>query len=233
GSGRTTMVWRPAICFSPAGVSWAITRPWSMTEIASASASASSRYWVVSSTVDPSATSERIMPQTSSRLAGSRPVVGSSRTTCCAPLGCLQAAGGVGEDHDQAVPAKGGGQVEPPPNAAGVGPGWPVGGLGQLEAGQQFGRAGFGLSPAQVQQGPDEQQVLGAGEAFVDRRVLPGEPDQAAYPGRVADHVVPAHLRPAGVGPQQCRQYPHCGGLAGSVGAQHAEYRARPGGQIH
>src|SRR5690606_38566243 len=33
--GRTTMVCPPTIRFSPAGVSWAITRPWWMTEISS------------------------------------------------------------------------------------------------------------------------------------------------------------------------------------------------------
>ena len=53
----------------------------SMTVISSASASASSRYCVVSSTVAPSRTRPRTTSQTSSRLAGSRPVVGSSRKT--------------------------------------------------------------------------------------------------------------------------------------------------------
>ena len=77
--GRTSSVWPPTICLSPSGVSCAMTRPWSITVISSASASASSRYWVVSSTVEPSVTSRRTTSHMSSRLAGSRPVVGSSR----------------------------------------------------------------------------------------------------------------------------------------------------------
>jgi hypothetical protein len=62
-----------------AGVPSAMTRPRSRTAIRSASWSASSRYWVVSSTVVPSATSARTMSQTWLRLWGSSPVVGSSR----------------------------------------------------------------------------------------------------------------------------------------------------------
>ena len=57
----------------------AITRPWSITAIRSASSSASSRYWVVSRIVVPSRTSSRTIAQISLRLRGSSPVVGSSR----------------------------------------------------------------------------------------------------------------------------------------------------------
>ena len=57
----------------------AITRPWSITAIRSASWSASSRYWVVSSSVVPSRTSSRTIVQIWLRLRGSSPVVGSSR----------------------------------------------------------------------------------------------------------------------------------------------------------
>src|ERR1017187_6113174 len=67
---------------SSAAVPSAVTRPWSMTAIRSASRSASSRYWVVSSTVTPSsASSVRMMPHMTSRLRGSSPVVGSSRNS--------------------------------------------------------------------------------------------------------------------------------------------------------
>ena len=50
-----------------------------MTWIRSASWSASSRYWVVSSTVLPSRTSSRMVSHICPRVRGSRPVVGSSR----------------------------------------------------------------------------------------------------------------------------------------------------------
>jgi hypothetical protein len=69
----------PRRALSAAGVPSAITRPPSTTAIRSASRSASSRYWVVRTTVVPSATSSPTIAQTSLRLRGSRPVVGSSR----------------------------------------------------------------------------------------------------------------------------------------------------------
>ena len=50
-----------------------------MTATRSASWSASSRYWVVRSTVQPSATSSRMVSHICPRVRGSRPVVGSSR----------------------------------------------------------------------------------------------------------------------------------------------------------
>ena len=78
-AARTIRVWPPVRAFSSAGVPSATTRPWSMTAIWSASSSASSRYCVVSSTVTPSAVRVRTMSQTSLRLRGSSPVVGSSR----------------------------------------------------------------------------------------------------------------------------------------------------------
>ena len=64
---------------SSSGVPSATLRPRSMTAIRSASWSASSRYCVVSSTVQPSATSSRMVSHIWPRVRGSRPVVGSSR----------------------------------------------------------------------------------------------------------------------------------------------------------
>ncbi|CPU67525.1 Uncharacterised protein [Mycobacteroides abscessus] len=57
----------------------ATTRPRSITAMRSASWSASSRYCVVSRTVEPLATRSRIVPHIWARVRGSRPVVGSSR----------------------------------------------------------------------------------------------------------------------------------------------------------
>ena len=54
GAGRTVIDWPQTICLSSAGEPCSMTQPLSMTEISSASASASSRYCVVSSTVTPS-----------------------------------------------------------------------------------------------------------------------------------------------------------------------------------
>ncbi|CAB5016485.1 unannotated protein [freshwater metagenome] len=78
---RTTTSSRspPTSSLSASLVPCAITRPWSMTTMSWASWSASSRYWVVSSTVVPSLTRSLITDHTSSRERGSSPVVGSSR----------------------------------------------------------------------------------------------------------------------------------------------------------
>src|ERR1019366_4138175 len=84
GSGRvrlTSMRAPPIRDLSERAVPPAMTRPWSMTTIWSASWSASSRYWVVSSRVAPSATRSRLTAHMAWRLAGSSPVVGSSRNS--------------------------------------------------------------------------------------------------------------------------------------------------------
>src|SRR6266511_200101 len=79
-SERTTSTRSPPTwAFSVSAVPWAITRPWSMTTMSSASRSASSMYCVVSSTVDPPWTSSWMVPHIWTRLRGSSPVVGSSR----------------------------------------------------------------------------------------------------------------------------------------------------------
>ena len=62
--GRTSITLRPARSFNSSGVPAMMTRPWSMITTCRASWSASSRYWVVSSTSVPSATRFRIaLPQ--------------------------------------------------------------------------------------------------------------------------------------------------------------------------
>src|SRR4029450_9466487 len=85
----------------------AITRPWSITEIRSASWSASSRYWVVSSTVVPPATSALTASQTSLRPRGSSPVGGSARHS---------PGGGPPQDQPRRAQDQAGRQVEPAPH---------------------------------------------------------------------------------------------------------------------
>ena len=69
----------PTLSLSSSDVPSAITRPWSITTMWSARRSASSRYCVVSSTVVPAAVRASIVSHIDRRLAGSSPVVGSSR----------------------------------------------------------------------------------------------------------------------------------------------------------
>ena len=63
----------PMRSFSSSDVPDAITSPWSMTTMSSASSSASSRYCVQSKRVVPPATSSRIIAHIPTRLRGSRP----------------------------------------------------------------------------------------------------------------------------------------------------------------
>jgi hypothetical protein len=80
-SERSVMSMRspPMAFLSSVGVPSATVRPSSITTMRSASWSASSRYWVVISTVVLPATRPRSAFHTSPRLRGSSPVVGSSR----------------------------------------------------------------------------------------------------------------------------------------------------------
>ena len=78
-ASRSCRVEVPTEALSSSAVPSATTLPLSMTAMRSASWSASSRYWVVSSTVEPVATSPRIVSHIWARVRGSRPVVGSSR----------------------------------------------------------------------------------------------------------------------------------------------------------
>ncbi len=78
-TGRSSSTCPPTWDFNASGVPSAITRPLSITTMSSASTSASFRYCVVSRAVAPSATRPRSRSQSSPRLCGSRPVVGSSR----------------------------------------------------------------------------------------------------------------------------------------------------------
>ena len=90
-ASSTSRICPPTRSLSSLPVPCAITRPWSMTAIWSASWSASSRYWVVNRTVVPSRTSSRTTAQIWLRLRGSSPAVGSSRKRMRGSLRRLEA----------------------------------------------------------------------------------------------------------------------------------------------
>ena len=79
-AGAASTVGRPISALSESGVPSATILPVSMIPTRSASASASSRYWVVRKTVTPFEEASRwTSSQSAVRLCTSRPVVGSSR----------------------------------------------------------------------------------------------------------------------------------------------------------
>ena len=91
---------------------------------------------------------------------------------------------------------------------------------------EQLARPLAAALPAQVVEPADHVEVLEPGEVLVDGGVLAGEPDPAAYLGRVGQHVDAGDLGPAGVGAQQRGEDAHRGRLAGAVGPEQPQHGA-------
>jgi hypothetical protein len=77
-----------------------------------------------------------------------------------------------------------------------------------------------------VEQPADVLHVLAAGEPFLDRRVLAGEPDSLPDAVRMLGDVDAVDERLAGVGPQERGEHPHGRGLAGTIGPEQPVDRA-------
>ena len=150
----------------------AITRPWSMTTISSASSSASSRYWVVSSSVVPSTTQAPDHLPHPEPGRGSRPVVGSSRNST---FGCPTRL--AARSSRRCMPPE---YVLVGRSAASVRPNCSSSSVARVPV---RGRA-------QVVQPTDDHEVLAAGELLLNRRGLAGQPDRRADRGRIAHHVL-------------------------------------------
>jgi hypothetical protein len=83
-----------------------------------------------------------------------------------------------------------------------------------------------------VVQPADHLEVLVAGEVFIHRRVLAGQPDLATHGMGVGQHVDPSNRGPAGVRFQQGGEHPYGRGLAGTVRTEQPEHRAAGHGQV-
>ena len=136
------------------------------------------------------------------------------------------------QEQDRGTGHQGAGQVQPPAHAARVALQHAVGGVGQLELRQELGGPGPGRGPAHVRQLTDQHQVLAPREQRVQRRILGGHADVAAYLRRVPQHVDAGHRRRTRIGPGQRGQHPHGGRLAGAVRAQEAEDGAGRHGDV-
>ena len=204
----------PARAFSSSAVPSAITRPWSITVIRSARRSASSRYWVVSRTVVPSATSSSIASHRSIRERGSRPVVGSSRNSTGG-----RATSAAARSSRRRMPPE---YVLATRSAA----------SDRSKRSSNSCARTFAAARRSPYSRADHHQVLDAGQVLVDRRVLAREPDPRPQLRRVADHVEPGHVRRPGVRLQQRREHAHRGRLPGPVRPEHAEDGPRRGLEI-
>ncbi len=150
-----------------------------------------------------------LRPWTSSqivlRLTGSRPVVGSSRK------------------RTLRLVDERGGEVEAALHAARVGADSAIGGIDELDPlEQRLGALADGCLRKPVERRLQPQQ-LAAGHQRVERRLLQGDADLAADGRRVVDDVEAGDPRRAAGRPQQRRQHPHGGRLAGPVRAEEGE----------
>ena len=89
-----------------------------------------------------------------------------------------------------------------------------------------------GLAAADPLQAGEEDEVLGGGEQLVDRGVLAGDAEQLADDVRLAPDVDAEDGRLARVDREQGGEHLEHGGLAGAVGAEHAEDLAAADGQV-
>ena len=120
--------------------------------------------------------------------------------------------------HDQA-----GGQIETASHAARVALEHAVGRIGELESSEQIGGASLGVAAVRPAQLADHDEVLPPGEQVIEGRVLCGHADRAPYRGCLRHDVVSGDPRVTAVGDREGRQDAHGGGLAGAVGAEHAQ----------
>ena len=86
-----------------------------------------------------------------------------------------------------------GAQVEPPAHPARVGPGQAIGGFAQPELVEHGVRAVLRRLAIPSEQSGDHLEVLAAAHGRLDRRELPGQPDDPAHRTRIATHVVAGH----------------------------------------
>jgi hypothetical protein len=140
----------------------------------------------------------------------------------------VQAGGRLVEEQDRRGGQQAHREVEPAAHAAGVGLGHPVRGIGEVEAREEPLRRFHHVLPGQPVEGPDQLEVLAAGEDLVDRRRLSGEAHAPADLVGLLDDVEAGHPAGAARGHAQRGEHPHQRGLARAVGTEQAQHR--PGG---
>src|SRR5688572_5045198 len=133
---------------------------------------------------------------------------------------------GFVEEQDLWPAAERAGEIEPAAHPAGVRLDDAIRGIGEPELLEQLGGAPARLTPGELIQPAEQLKVLATGEVLVDRRVLTRETHDVADLLRLAHDVESADRRSPGIGPQQRREDPHRGRLAGTIRAEHPENAA-------
>jgi hypothetical protein len=185
-----------------------------MIPIRSASASASSRYWVVRNTVMLSSWASRATSsQRAARLWTSSPVVGSSRTG--------SGASGPEPRRDQAA-------LHSPRIAADPA----VSRLGLPDPLEQLLNATPAVRARQALQGGLKEQMFASGEDRVERRLLERGSDHRPHLRALTHEVVAAHAGAAAGRGQQRGQHQDGGRLSRAVRAEKAVDFARRDRQV-
>ena len=199
----------PTWLFSSVGVPSAITRPWSITAMRSASRSASSR---------------DLRGEQHRRAARDERLDRVPELDAAADV---EPGGRLVEEQHRRPGDQRGGQVEAAAHPARVRADEPVGGVGEVEGAPGAPARGHRLPAAEVVELADHLEVLEPGQVLVHGGVLAGEPDVLAHLGGIADDVVARNARGAVVGQQQGRQDANGRRLAGAVRAEQPEDAAR------
>ena len=164
-------------------------RPWWRIAIRSASCSASSRYWVVSSTVVPCPASSSIACHTVTRACGSSPVVGSSRKiTGGFPMRLIAMS------RRRRIPPE---YVATLRSAA------------SASANRSSRSSAIRRRVRQVSEPCHQHEVLPPAEDLVDCGELSGETDRLPHLGRLVPDVEAVDARGPSVGLEQRRQDSH------------------------
>ena len=214
-AGRTVSVWPPTMRLRPVGVSWAITL--AVVDHRDLVGERVGLLQVLRGQQDRRAVVDEVAHDAPHVLA----------------LGGVEAGRGLVQEDDARAADEAGGEVEAAAHAAAstCGRGGPRRPGGRTTRAAPCARA-LGVLALEVEQRADQLEVLAAGQQLVDARVLAGEADLLAHAGGLGGDVVARDDRGALVGLQQRREDAHRRGLAGAVGAEHAEHGTGPRGEI-
>jgi len=116
-------------------------------------------------------------------------------------------------------------EIEPAPHAARIRLHWTIGGIAQPQSFEQFVGARSDRRFRLMREPADDQQVLAAGEIFVDRGVLPRQPDAAAHAIGILCDIDAGHERLARVGAQDRGENAYDRRLARTIGPEQTEHR--------
>src|SRR5207253_2229545 len=90
----------------------------------------------------------------------------------------IESCSGLVEEEDPRAREQARREVQAPAHPAGIGPGGPVGRIGEVEALEQRGGAPTSFPSGEAEEAAEHEEVLAAAEDLIDRRELSGKPEQ-------------------------------------------------------